>query len=130
MIDYVGMLKEFHEKFDHYIGILPHFPPSDVIDLRERLIKEECKETTDELAGDLVLLADGLADLLYVVFGTALAYGIPIEEVFTEVHRTNMNKSYDKVNGKSEKGIGWEPPKIKEILDKYKFPFSGTGSLD
>ena len=45
------------------------------------------------MVDDLVGVADGLADLLYVVFGTAAAYGINIQEVFDEVHRSNMSKT-------------------------------------
>lgn len=42
---------------------------------------------------DIVGIADGIADMLYVVIGTAAAYGINIQEVFDEVHRSNMSKA-------------------------------------
>lgn len=45
------------------------------------------------LKGDLVGIADGIADVLYVVIGTAVAYGINIQEVFDEVQRSNMSKA-------------------------------------
>lgn len=45
------------------------------------------------LKGDLVGIADGIADVLYVVIGTSAAYGIDIQEVFDEVHRSNLSKS-------------------------------------
>lgn len=64
--------------------------------LRKDLMVEEL-EGVDELLwsmhkGDIVGIADGLADLLYVVLGTAAAYGIDAEAVFNEVHRSNMTK--------------------------------------
>ncbi|RZU36046.1 putative HAD superfamily Cof-like phosphohydrolase [Streptomyces sp. BK022] len=37
-------------------------------------------------------LAKELADLLYVVYGTADLLEIPLEAVFAEVHRSNMSK--------------------------------------
>ena len=43
--------------------------------------------------GDLVGIADGIGDVLTVVFGTAVAYGINAQEVFDEVHRSNMTKA-------------------------------------
>lgn len=45
------------------------------------------------IKGDLVGVADGIADVLYVVIGTAVAYGINIKEVFDEVHRSNLSKT-------------------------------------
>lgn len=58
------------------------------------LIKNKSDELiTSMLKGDLVGVADGLADVLYVVIGTAVAYGIDIQEVFDEVHRSNLSKT-------------------------------------
>lgn len=61
--------------------------------LRVRLMLEELTETTEALtAGDMVGFADGLADLLYVTVGAAVAYGIPLPAVWNEVQRANMTK--------------------------------------
>lgn len=60
----------------------------------ELLIKNKSNELiASMLKGDLVGVADGLADVLYVVIGTAVAYGIDIQEVFDEVHRSNLSKT-------------------------------------
>jgi NTP pyrophosphatase (non-canonical NTP hydrolase) len=65
-------------------------------DLRISLMEEELLgdgELVDSMKnGDMVGIADGLADLLYVVFGTASAYGINMQAVFDEVQRSNMSK--------------------------------------
>lgn len=74
--------------------------------------------------GDIVEAADGIADLIYVAVGTAISMGIPIDEVFAEVHRSNMTKTANKADGesgkkygdKTPKGATFEPPRIKEIL--------------
>jgi len=137
--DYLAALREFHEKYGHYISNRPFngdkYPsfPTDVVRLREKLITEETKEfhdrsygvcgTLDSIPVDIIEIADAIADLLYVVFGAALTYGIPIEEVFKEVHRSNMTKSMIKdeksIKGKTIKGPNFEPPKIREILERY-----------
>lgn len=137
MIDYVAMLKEFHTKYGHYISDKPAIPLGPIRELRNQLINEEVNAelfpAIDD--GDLVLygkitaednlvaIADALADSLYVIFGTALSYGIPIDEVFTEVHRSNMTKSMLKdtksVKGKTLKGNDFEPVDIRSIIQKY-----------
>ena len=47
-------------------------------------------ETMAEKA-DLIGIADALADIVYVVYGTALTYGIDLDSVLREVHRSNMS---------------------------------------
>lgn len=64
--------------------------------------------------------ADALADLLYVVYGAAVAWGIKIDPVFGAVHNANMDKfapgSYARPDGKWMKPSGWEPPDIPGVL--------------
>jgi len=63
------------------------------IAFRVRLILEETAELLLALARrDTVEVADALADLEYVVVGTAVQFGIPHDRVFAEVHRSNMSK--------------------------------------
>ena len=90
--------------------------------LRAHLMLEELGEVLQALAQrDNAGLADGLADLDYVVSGTAVAYDIPHEEVFFEVHQSNMTK---KVTGDVrvlDKGVSYNPPtaKIRQILERH-----------
>lgn len=124
MIDYLAKVREFHDKYGHYSQDTPEFPPENVVLLREKLITEEAEEFREHSyhTKNLVEIADALGDLLYVVFGAALAYGIPIGEVFEEIHRSNMTKSMLKdeksVKGKTIKGPGYEPPRLQPILDR------------
>ena len=90
-------------------------------DLRIALIKEELGEL--EEAGhkqNLTKIADAIADLLYVVYGTAVSYGIDIEPVFLEVHRSNMSKGDPEIvrasNGKILKSRNWTPPNLEPLL--------------
>lgn len=97
---------EFHDKF-HRDGKGRHDRPISVsdVDRRMALIGEEAAEVDEVLlsmGNGLVSgydesdyfpeLAKELADLLYVVYGTAEEFGIPLEAVFKEVHHSNMSK--------------------------------------
>jgi phosphoribosyl-ATP pyrophosphohydrolase len=116
---YMDALVEFSEKYGHHVASQVSIPPEDVLDLRRRLILEEARELIDALANkDIRQVADGCADLLYVTFGTALAFGIPMDRIFAEVHRSNMTKSYEKKGGKSVKGPDFRPPDFEQILFK------------
>jgi predicted HAD superfamily Cof-like phosphohydrolase len=70
-----------------------------------------------------VEVADALADMVYIIVGTALEFGIPLDRVWDEVQRSNMAK-VDPVSGRVEKRAdgkvkkpqGWEGPRISEAL--------------
>src|SRR4051812_4427776 len=67
--------------------------PELVKQLRCALIEEEAAEFRTAIEkNDIVAVADAIADLLYVTYGAALTFGIPVREVFAEVHRSNMTK--------------------------------------
>jgi predicted HAD superfamily Cof-like phosphohydrolase len=89
-----------------------------------KLITEEFNELCDaEEANDLVEIADALADIIYIACGTAVSYGIPLDKVFEEVHRSNMAKLVDgkvlrREDGKVQKPEGWTPPDIEGVLKK------------
>jgi len=93
--------------------------------LRYNLMEEENKEYLDAVENnDLVEVADALGDMLYVLCGTILDHGLQykIEEVFNEIHRSNMSKLDDNGNpiyredGKVMKGDNYSPPDIAGIL--------------
>jgi len=61
--------------------------------LRVALLQEEVGEfVAASERGDLNGVADALADIVYVAYGTALTYGIDLDAVLREVHRSNMSK--------------------------------------
>lgn len=94
-------LKEFHRVFRAAARSTPGAVSLETMMLRISLMEEELEETVlamraFHLTGsskDFAEIADGLADLCYVAIGTAVAYGIPLDRVFDEVHRSNMAKS-------------------------------------
>lgn len=91
---------------------------------RQGHVLEEIVEWTQEHRGhNIVGVADALGDLLYLVYGAAHFYGIPIDHVFREIHRTNMLKERagDSLNKRASsidvvKPPGWQPPRIAELL--------------
>jgi NTP pyrophosphatase (non-canonical NTP hydrolase) len=94
-------LYEFHRKFGAVVNTKPTILDEETRKLRMCLIEEECFEELFDamLAEDMVEIADGLADTLYVLLGTACAYGIDLEPVFNEVHRSNMSKLWAHCKG-------------------------------
>ena len=61
--------------------------------LRYDLIKEELDELKEAMVeSDIVEIADAIADILYVTYGAAAAYGINADMVFDEEHDSNMSK--------------------------------------
>lgn len=140
----IEMVRDFHVAMGQPIAPSLGVPPHDRVKLRAALLIEECletvgallnggrKEQTKELIAqfknliescpdpvvDLVEVADGLPDMIYVIIGCALEFGIPLERVFEAVHRANMAKVGAGVdeNGKVKKPDGWTPPNIALIL--------------
>lgn len=117
-------VREFHTAFGHALnksfkegGDAAH----ELLQLRTRLIKEEYEEVVEALwKGDLSQVAKELADLLYVVYGTAVTYGIDLDTVFNRVHQSNMSKLGDdgkpvfRDDGKVMKGPNYQPPNFDD----------------
>jgi predicted HAD superfamily Cof-like phosphohydrolase len=117
------MVHQFHERFGLMCSTRPSLPPTRVHRLRTLLIEEELAEFRNAgEAQDLVGVADALADLLYVVYGAAAEYGIDLEPVFEEIHRSNMSKvrptSGCRPDGKVPKGPTYSPPRVREVLER------------
>ena len=119
-------VKEFHKVFARTKDPeTPTIPCDTAITLRLDLIEEEFIEVTEELFDevgsikndiDIAKVAKELADLLYVVYGTAGVFGIDIDAVFARVHKSNMSKLDDdgkvlrREDGKVLKSKNYQPP--------------------
>jgi predicted HAD superfamily Cof-like phosphohydrolase len=115
-------VRAFHEKFGATIGAAPGIPEEEESTLRLSLIFEEFLELVLAVGRrDTPQMIDAICDLLFVVWGTAEAFGVKdIEPFFDEVFRSNMTKEGGgtRADGKILKGPNYEPPRIKELLEK------------
>ena len=105
------LVEEFMLTFGQAVPGLSKMPEPDVQSLRFRLIHEEAEELHD--ADNLVEYLDAVGDLLYVVYGAALAAGFTDKQVdaaVREIHRSNMSKLW------SEDELGNVPADGKAIL--------------
>ena len=117
------MVTEFHEAFNITINKYPAIPTLQDRALRQALIAEELEELeTAMLNGSITESADALADLLYVVYGTAVSFGLDIEPIFAEVHRSNMTKigGHKRADGKWVKPDTYSPAKLQPIINSQK----------
>ncbi len=105
------LVREFHLKHNcsvRYHVNNPEVHPEELC-LRARLIREEAKELLAELykyRPDMGDIAKEMADVLYVVYGTAVALGIDLNNEFKSVHMDNMSKPVGpkRTDGKVLKG--------------------------
>lgn len=120
---------EFHDTYGVPRAHKPTIPTMDRVRLREQLIIEEVNEICDAAEkGDMVELADGICDALYILFGTAHEYGIAhlLPRMFDEVHRSNMSKLGEdgkpikRKDGKVLKGPNFTMPDLKKIILENK----------
>ncbi|WP_152346635.1 nucleoside triphosphate pyrophosphohydrolase family protein [Brevibacterium sp. CFH 10365] len=67
-------------------------------------------------------LADSLVDMVYIILGTAHAYGLDFDELWGAVHRNNLTKIDPetglvlKVNGKVQKPEGYVPVDLRSLI--------------
>jgi predicted HAD superfamily Cof-like phosphohydrolase len=119
MVHEQSMVEAFHRMFDIVVNPVPTVADGSTRRLRIQLIQEEFDELKEALAAeDLSSIAKEMADLLYVVYGTAVSYGIDMDPVFREVHRSNMSKvgGYKREDGKWVKPATYSPARIELIL--------------
>jgi predicted HAD superfamily Cof-like phosphohydrolase len=92
-MSYFDDVKALYRKLEIPTPAVPELQNWAMAAYRMKFLKEELQEIDDAMeANDLVGIADGLADLVYVALGTAAHYGIPFDEVWQLVHRANMTK--------------------------------------
>lgn len=127
-------VREFHQAFGLEIDSAW---TADLLDLRQSLIEEEIQEVEDEF--DKVwpyvytatpmpteykaALTKELCDLLYVIYGTGVALGLPLDTAFNRVHTSNMSKlgpdgkPVYREDGKVLKGENYKPADLKNLFD-------------
>lgn len=92
------------------------------VTLRQTLLREECEELCEALAGgDPLKIAREMADVVYLVFGTAVRSGIDLHKAYQLVHEANMSKLVDgkpvmRADGKVLKGPNYRAPDMSLAL--------------
>lgn len=120
---------EFHRAYELPMRTAPTSDVGpDQTALRLALIEEEVEELRAAAeAGDLIEIADALADIVYVAYGTAHVYGVDLDAVLTEVHESNMTKlgadgrPVRRADGKVLKGPSYRRPDVAKILGHRGF---------
>lgn len=116
-----ALVREFHEAFGLPIADKPALVAETLAWQRHRLLLAEVAEVAEAVGNDdLAGIAHELADVAYVLYGTALVYGIPLDAVLAEVHWANMTKLVDGkpvvIDGKVVKGPGYRKPAVAAVL--------------
>ena len=96
MSNYLESVSEFHKTFGAPILETPQIPSKERCELRVSLLQEELNELKEAIEkGDVVEVADALADLQYVLSGAVLEFGLgdKFNTLFDEVQRSNMSKA-------------------------------------
>lgn len=123
--DFDESIRTMMEAFGQNVQTWPELPHStSERQLRRTLLAEEYNEyTVAEAESDLVEIADALADMTVIIFGTANAYGIDLPAVLGEVMRANMSKVNPKTgkvdrreDGKILKGDNYLPPMVEDYM--------------
>ena len=124
----IEQVKQFHDVYRQKYQTSPTAQTDEICNLRYKLGLEELNEYKEANDGDdPVGIADALADQLYILLGTILTHGMAdiIEDVFDEVHRSNMSKLDENGNpiyredGKILKGPNYKKPDIGKIVHSY-----------
>lgn len=103
-------VKEFHIAKGFPINAEPD--NYEYLMFKNTLLAEEVSELFTAIhKKDKIEIADGLADVIYILMGFCVILNVPIGPVLEEVHRSNMTKEKGAV-----KGANYEPPNIKKIL--------------
>ncbi len=131
MNDYEAKVRQFHQAVGQQVS--EPFSAK-LLELRRTLIAEEVKELFAEFDKAIEELKTGsvtrktkadlmkeMADVQYVLSGTAVTFGLPIDEVFDRVHTSNMSKLGPdgkpilRDDGKVMKGPDYFPPVLEDL---------------
>ena len=131
MEEYEEQVLECHQAMEMAINDKFSIP---LLELRQRLLNEEMNELNTEIdnlinelktsgettAASRAKMLKELADLQYVLSGMVISLGLPMQEAFARVHKSNMSKLVDgkplkRADGKFLKGPNYQPPYLQDI---------------
>lgn len=130
---YEEKVRDFHTA----MGLAVDAPFSaELLAFRDRLLVEELAELQAEIARGIdeitqtgavthetrANLMKEMADVQYVLSGMAVTFGLPIDEVFSRVHESNLSKfgadgkPVLREDGKIMKGPNYHPPRLDDLV--------------
>lgn len=129
--------REFMVAMGKRVAVIPGDALLADVGLAVKLIEEEVneellpavKQLANLMDGDhermlLTAVLDGAVDAVYVIYQLCNTLGLPFDEAFAEVHRSNMAKKspdgtvHYREDGKVLKPPGWTPPDLRSIIGK------------
>lgn len=130
--DYV---RQFQRVMGQDVGVKA--PTATLLEFRYNLLVEELKELGEEIAIAMAesgfktgiplkikaRLLKEMADVQYVLSGMAVTLGLPLQEAFIRVHKSNLSKLGDdgkpiyREDGKVQKGPNYLPPDMETLLE-------------
>lgn len=116
---------DFNKAFGLIRANKPTLISEDEYNLRYKLMSEELTEYREACKNDdIIEVCDAIVDLLYVLNGMVVAHGLQdiIEDMFDEVHRSNMSKLENgkplyRSDGKVMKGSEYFTPNLIQFLN-------------
>ncbi|MEU4108159.1 MazG nucleotide pyrophosphohydrolase domain-containing protein [Streptomyces sp. NPDC048208] len=127
------LVGEFHRAFGLDARTVPAEIGAELAAHRGELLAEEAAEVAEvSVTGPLDHLAQELADVVYVAYGTALVHGIDLDEVIAEIHRANMSKigpdgeTARREDGKILKGDHYRAPDVAAVLRRQGWTPTGA----
>lgn len=127
------IVSEFHIATGDAVDVPLHKWTSTLLYHRVRLLREEFWELMDELETAAKLntkpsfkaaqrILKEMADVQYVLSGTAVSLGLDLDQAFNRVHESNMTKI--DINGKLHrcplgkvlKGPNYKPPYLEDLI--------------
>jgi len=100
MNEFLKKVKIFHETFKAPVLNEPQIPSKDRCELRVKLIQEELDEMEEAIKNnDIIEISDSLGDLMVVLCGSILEFGVSekFNDIFNEIHNSNMTKACDTI---------------------------------
>lgn len=124
---FTAAVREFHRVFEAAQD--RPITESELLKFRLAYIDEEVAELKEAAglanaaptAENKAKLLRELADVIYVAFGMAVSFGLPLKEGFDRVHTANMSKLIDgkplrNEQGKVIKGPNFVPPQLEDLV--------------
>jgi len=131
-------VREAAERFGIAVPARPAAPTQLLASARQQLIEDhvdELQRVTDPWdyptgtapVVDVANVAHSLADVVLIAYGTAAAYGIDLDPVIAEVHRSHLTQRRATAAGNVRQGGAFIPPNVPAVLAGQR---DGSDSTD